>query len=84
MFIEMLKTGIPIADGDNVYIPSVGDVIEVSNAVGTALIRGKDGKQSKAAEVAAAEVAAAEVVAAEKSSKKSPKNKSFGAAPENK
>ncbi len=74
MFIEMLKTGIPIADGDNVYVPSVGEVIEVSNAVGTALIRGKDGKQSKAAEVAAAE----------KSSKKSPKNKSFGATPENK
>jgi hypothetical protein len=45
MFVKMLNPRIPIAVGDNVVVPAVGEVIEVSNSVGTSLIRGSDAEQ---------------------------------------
>ena len=67
--IKMLKPNVPIAQGEEIITPKVGDEIEVSNSVGTSLIRGGDGEQ-------------VEVKA--KAQKKAPKNKSFSEAPENK
>jgi len=81
MRVKITSSGIPIANGDDVCVPKVGDVIEVSNSVGTALIRGNDGEQ---VEVAKKEEPEEKKPKEKKAKGKAPKNKNLGAAPENK
>ena len=82
MFVKMLNSKTPISVGDNVIMPTAGEVIEVSNSVGTSLIRGGDAEQVNTPLADALKEAVD--TSEKKSYKKSPKNKAFSEAPENK